>query len=114
MAAPLRSIRSAMWARRSIPSNISPRGAREGILQETMVPNSRERDRILMSADQTPMWATRLREERRTRLWSQKTMAARLRDAADPKTRLELPGQISIQRYVRGYEAGEHHPGDFY
>lgn len=61
-----------------------------------------------------PSWAARLREERTRRLWSQKTMAVRLRDAADEATRAVLPEIGSIQRYVRDYEAGRHQPGDLY
>jgi hypothetical protein len=55
--------------------------------------------------------AGRLREER---LWSQKVMAARLRDAADERTRARLPSVENIARRVRGYEAGDHFPGDLY
>ncbi|MDB4873254.1 MAG: hypothetical protein JWL97_4258 [Gemmatimonadales bacterium] len=58
--------------------------------------------------------AARLREERVTRLWSQKTMASRLRDAADDETRRHLPPVETLRRYVRWYEAGSHQPGDLY
>jgi hypothetical protein len=58
--------------------------------------------------------AGRLREERVRRLWSQKEMAARLRDAADAPTRARLPSAENIARRVRGYEAGDHFPGDLY
>lgn len=67
-----------------------------------------------MTSRELPGWAVRLREERLRRLWSQKGVAVRLRDAADEETRAGLPGVGSIQRYVRGYEAGEHLPGDLY
>jgi len=56
----------------------------------------------------------RLREERTRRLWSQKLMAIHLRNAADEETRAVLPSVENIRRYVRGYEAGEHFPGDLY
>lgn len=59
-------------------------------------------------------WARRLREERVCRLWSQKVMAARLRHAADERTRARLPSLESIARRVRGYEAGDHFPGELY
>lgn len=61
-----------------------------------------------------PAWSVRLREERTKRLWSQKGMAARLRDSADAQTRRSLPPVESIQRYVRSYESGQHAPGDLY
>jgi 2'-5' RNA ligase len=61
-----------------------------------------------------PAWAIRLRDERKNRLWSQKTMAIRLIRAADVGTRRSLPSVESVQRYVRGYEAGDHRPGDLY
>jgi hypothetical protein len=67
-----------------------------------------------LSDDQVPAWATRLRQERKRRLWSQKTMAVRLRNAADELTRARLPDLESLQRYVRFYETGRHHPGDLY
>jgi hypothetical protein len=41
-------------------------------------------------------------------------MAVRIRDAADGETRAVLPSVESVQRYVRGYEAGEHSPSDLY
>jgi hypothetical protein len=59
-------------------------------------------------------WACRLRDERVRRLWSQKVMAARLREAADEHTRTRLPTVENIARRVRGYEAGEHRPGELY
>src|ERR1700691_2649089 len=58
--------------------------------------------------------AGRLRNERLRRLWSQKAMAARLRDAADEHTRARLPAVENIARRVRGYEAGQHFPSDLY
>ncbi len=41
-------------------------------------------------------------------------MAARLREAADERTRSQLPAVQNIARRVRGYEAGEHFPGEMY
>lgn len=67
-----------------------------------------------MEGRESPDWAIRLREERTRRLWSQKGMAVRLRDAADEQTRRSLPPVESIQRYVRSYESGQHAPGDLY
>ena len=67
-----------------------------------------------MAGKDLPSWATRLREERVRRLWSQKVMAIRLRSAADEQTRARLPPTESIQRYIRDYEAGRHFPGDLY
>jgi hypothetical protein len=67
-----------------------------------------------MAGCELPSWAIRLRKERTRRLWSQKVMAVRLRDAADERTRAVLPAIDSIQRYVRDYEAGRHAPGDLY
>ena len=67
-----------------------------------------------MEGRDLPAWSVRLREERTRRLWSQKGMAARLRDSADAHTRHSLPPAESIQRYVRSYESGQHAPGDLY
>lgn len=61
-----------------------------------------------------PTWACRVREERVRRLWSQKVMAVRLREAADEYTRARLPAAENIARRVRGYEAGDHFPGQLY
>jgi hypothetical protein len=61
-----------------------------------------------------PFWAARLREERLRRLWSQKLIAVRLRDAADEHTRAQLPSIENIKRRVRCHEAGENHPGGLY
>lgn len=67
-----------------------------------------------MANHDVPTWASRLREERKRRLWSQKTMAIRLRNAADARTRAGMPSVESVQRYVRWYEAGSHKPGDLH
>ena len=67
-----------------------------------------------MTDREPPPWAVRLRQERIRRLWSQKTTAVRLRDAADEQTRASLPPVESIQRYIRAYESGQHAPGDLY
>jgi hypothetical protein len=65
-------------------------------------------------ADELPLWAVRIREERARRLWSQKVTAVRLRDAADEHTRARLPSVENIKRRVRDHESGGHHPGDLY
>lgn len=41
-------------------------------------------------------------------------MAVRLREAADDYTRARLPAAENIARRVRGYEAGDHFPGELY
>jgi hypothetical protein len=64
--------------------------------------------------DELPFWATRLREERVGRLWSQKGAARHLRDAADDYTRARLPSVENIQRRVRGHESGANYPSDLY
>ena len=65
-------------------------------------------------ARELPQWASRLREERVKRLWSQKVTGTRLRDAADERTRARLPSVESITRRVRSFEAGDHSPSDLY
>jgi hypothetical protein len=65
-------------------------------------------------AAELPLWAVRIREERIKRLWSQKAIAVRLRDAADEQTRASLPSIENIKRRVRGHEAGQNQPGDLY
>ena len=65
-------------------------------------------------AGELASWACRVREERVRRLWSQKVMAVRLREAADEYTRARLPTVENIARRVRGYEAGDHFPGELY
>ena len=67
----------------------------------------------LMTAE-LPLWAARIREERIKRLWSQKVVAVRLRDAADEDTRASLPSIENIKRRVRGHESGQNQPGDLY
>ena len=44
-----------------------------------------------MTDAELPSWAIRVRDERIRRLWSQKTTAVRLRDAADPHTLGRFP-----------------------
>jgi hypothetical protein len=67
-----------------------------------------------MTEENRPPWAVRLRAEREARLWTQKDMAVRLRDAADDQTRARLPSQVSIIRRIVGYEAGQHKPRSIY
>jgi transcriptional regulator with XRE-family HTH domain len=66
-----------------------------------------------MVAD-VPVWAARLRAERRERLWSQKEMARRLAEAADDHTRARLPSRESLVRMLKDWEAGRHEPSDPY
>ncbi|MGW4424941.1 hypothetical protein [Streptosporangium sp. NPDC004631] len=61
-----------------------------------------------------PPWATRLRDERRNREWSQRDMAKRLVEAASEETRGRLPARESIIRNIKNWEAGEHRPKDPY
>ncbi|MFC0864301.1 helix-turn-helix transcriptional regulator [Sphaerimonospora cavernae] len=61
-----------------------------------------------------PLWAVRLRAERRNRLWSQKEMARRLVEAADEETRRGLPVRETIVRRIKAYEAGHNQPRDPY
>ncbi|MFC0864303.1 helix-turn-helix domain-containing protein [Sphaerimonospora cavernae] len=61
-----------------------------------------------------PLWAVRLRAERRNRLWSQKEMARRLVEAADEETRRGLPVRETIVRRIKAYEAGHNEPRDPY
>jgi hypothetical protein len=72
-------------------------GTRKGILKETLLPPVPE-VKLHMTDRELPPWAVRLRQERVRRLWSQKTTAVRLRDAADEQTRASLPAVESIQR----------------
>ncbi|GII81574.1 hypothetical protein Sru01_65560 [Sphaerisporangium rufum] len=64
--------------------------------------------------EDVPVWAARLRAERRNRLWSQREMARRLCDAADDHTRVRLPERDSIVRLMKDWEAGRHRPADPY
>lgn len=58
--------------------------------------------------DARPSWATRIRAERKARGWPAEEMARRLRDAADPRTRAQLPALELLVRYVRRWESGAH------
>ena len=60
--------------------------------------------------DGRPGWACRIREERNARGWSQSQLVAALRMHADR----ELPSDATLLRRVKSWEAGEHHPDDFY
>lgn len=87
-------------------------GCRKGILEDVdLVPQAAGGSRM---TGEMPFWAIRLREERLRRLWSQKIIAARLRDAADEYTRAQLPSIENIKRRVRCHEAGENYPGGLY
>ncbi|MEU8270463.1 transcriptional regulator [Sphaerisporangium sp. NPDC049002] len=61
-----------------------------------------------------PIWAARLRAERRKRLWTQREMAKRLADAADEHTHARLPTRESLIRNIKDWEAGNHRPKDPY
>lgn len=63
-------------------------------------------------AKNLPLWAERLRAERRNRTWSQSDMAKELVQAADERLRAHLPERESIVRRIRDYEAGKHQPRD--
>ncbi|MGH3328800.1 MAG: helix-turn-helix domain-containing protein [Streptomycetales bacterium] len=56
--------------------------------------------------DQRPPWAARIRAERKARSWPAVEMTRRLRDAADDRTRAELPTLTSLVSYVRRWERG--------
>ncbi|MFC5161107.1 hypothetical protein ACFPOI_20285 [Nonomuraea angiospora] len=64
--------------------------------------------------DSVPVWAIRLRAERRGKLWTQRDMAKHLADAADPRTRARLPERESLIRMIKDWEAGRHQPKDPY
>ncbi|MEV7967379.1 transcriptional regulator [Sphaerisporangium sp. NPDC088356] len=64
--------------------------------------------------DDVPVWAARLRAERRNRLWTQREMAKQLVDAADGQARARLPGRESLTRMIKDWEAGRHRPKDPY
>ncbi|MEV8633592.1 hypothetical protein AB0395_18220 [Streptosporangium sp. NPDC051023] len=61
-----------------------------------------------------PAWATRLREQRRDRCWSQRELARRLVQAADEDTRRTLPARESVIRLIKAHEAGNNQPRDPY
>lgn len=65
-------------------------------------------------ADEVPPWAARLRDERRSRQWSQRDMAKRLMEVATEETRRSLPLRKSIVRNIGNWEAGKHEPKDPY
>jgi hypothetical protein len=92
--------------------NASVPGCRKGILEDVDLAPQTPGGGCMTG--EMPFWAVRLREERLRRLWSQKIIAARLRDAADEHTRAQLPSIENIKRRVRCHEAGENYPGDLY
>ncbi|GAA3000471.1 hypothetical protein [Streptosporangium longisporum] len=63
---------------------------------------------------ETPLWAVRLREERRNRGWSHRDMAKELAGAASEETRSRLPARESIVRNIKNWETGKHRPKDPY
>jgi tetratricopeptide (TPR) repeat protein len=60
--------------------------------------------------DGRPGWARRIREERAARGWSQARLVTALRAHSDT----ELPGETSLLRRVKSWEAGDHIPDGFY
>jgi hypothetical protein len=70
----------------------------------------------VIDPDGRPGWARRIREEREARSWSQAQFVAALRMhyAATAGPDKELPGDSSMIRRVKSWEAGEHVPDDFY
>jgi transcriptional regulator with XRE-family HTH domain len=56
--------------------------------------------------DERPPWAERLRAEREARTWTQVKMAIKLHEAAGQN----YPPLKSLERQVRGWEAGDHYP----
>ncbi|WP_157251019.1 transcriptional regulator [Nonomuraea typhae] len=61
-----------------------------------------------------PAWATRLKNEREARFWSQKEMAKQLYDAAPPELQAQLPTRSSLIRQIRDWEAGRWKPSSVY
>jgi len=70
--------------------------------------------REVTGMSELPLWAVRLRAERRSREWSVAEMARRLIEAADGRTRAHLPTRESVARMVRSWEAGKHRPSEVY
>jgi transcriptional regulator with XRE-family HTH domain len=64
----------------------------------------------LPEPDGRPTSARRIREERAARGWSQAQLVTALRAHSDA----ELPGESSLLRRVKSWEAGEHVPDGFY
>lgn len=64
--------------------------------------------------DGVPVWAARLRAQRRGKLWTQREMAKQLVEAADDHTRVRLPERESLTRMIKDWEAGRHQPKDPY
>lgn len=67
-----------------------------------------EHAKVHTMTDERPPWAIRIRTERKARGWPAEEMARRLRDAADSRTRAQLPTLEMLVRYVRRWEAGAH------
>lgn len=63
--------------------------------------------------DSRPAWAARIREARRARMWSQRDMARRIHNAAQPAG-VAVPGVQSLRQMVSDWEAGRHRPSDLY
>ncbi|MCP2335023.1 XRE family transcriptional regulator [Actinomadura rupiterrae] len=61
-----------------------------------------------------PGWAREIRERRLRQCWSQNDLARELEEAADGRTRSQLPARSSIIREIRFHESGRHQPGPVY
>lgn len=65
---------------------------------------------MAVSLDARPAWARRIREEREARGWSQRQLTGAMRAHSGK----ELPGDDTLLRRVKSWEAGEHQPEEFY
>ena len=64
-----------------------------------------------MTADQRPPWAIAIHQERTRRGWSQLKLACELERAAG-RLHYPCPTRRSLIRMIRGWESGEHKPGE--
>jgi tetratricopeptide (TPR) repeat protein len=72
--------------------------------------SEREGDQGMTNSEGLPDWARRIREERDARGWSHRQFAAALR----AHSKAELPGEDSLIRRVKAWQAGDGLPDDFY
>jgi tetratricopeptide (TPR) repeat protein len=61
-----------------------------------------------------PIWAARLRAQRRAHLWNRRELGKQMADASDESTRDHLPGQEGLAGMVRSWEAGEQRPDELH
>ena len=61
-----------------------------------------------------PIWAARLRAQRRAHLWNRRELGKQMADASDESTRDRLPGQEGLAEMVRSWEAGERRPDELH